>query len=222
MKTIVVGQQKGGIGKSTLTAHLAVALAKRGHRVILIDADKQQTCMKWASRRKVGVVEPDIPFASLLFSKDIGPTEYMGTIKGMRDSGKFDFCLIDVGGRDNPELRASLGVADLVVAPCLPSQPDVESLGEFDELLGSLKDYGITLRAFAVINKATTGLNFSREILAANNGIEDMEHISPSGVTITDRPTIRDAWVEGKTVFDLDTQSAAKARTEFEAIIELL
>ena len=113
-------------------------------------------------------------------------------------------------------------MADLVVAPCLPSQPDVESLGEFDDLLGELKNYGRSVNAFAVINKATTGLNFSREILAANKGIEEMSHIKPSVGTITDRPTIRDAWVEGKTVFDISTQGAIKAQIEFLTIIEAL
>ena len=158
----------------------------------------------------------------MLFSKDVGADEFISTIRGLSESERFDFCFIDVGGRDNPELRTSLGVADLVIAPCLPSQPDVESLGEFDDLLGEMKSYGRSVRCFAVINKATTGLNFSREILAANKGIEDMSHIASSVGTITDRPTIRDAWVDGRTVFDLDSQGAKKSQVEFTAIIDAL
>lgn len=41
MQTIAVTNQKGGVGKTTVTAHLAVALARRGHDVLAVDLDPQ-------------------------------------------------------------------------------------------------------------------------------------------------------------------------------------
>ena len=57
MQTIVVAGQKGGGGKTTLVAHLAVAAERAGHGpVVVIDTDPQQTLATWWQAR-----EADIP-----------------------------------------------------------------------------------------------------------------------------------------------------------------
>ena len=48
MKTVVITSQKGGSGKTTVAAHLAVAAAQSGHgSAVLIDTDPQQTLATW-------------------------------------------------------------------------------------------------------------------------------------------------------------------------------
>ena len=137
MKKILCGQQKGGVGKSTLAGNIAVGLATRGERVIIIDTDKQQTCVKWGSRRKLNNLQPEIAYATLLAKKG-GNQEFIDTFASLTDSGNFDYCMIDAGGRDNPELRLAMFVADVLIAPCLPSQADIESLEEFDAVVGEV------------------------------------------------------------------------------------
>lgn len=222
MKTITIGQQKGGVGKSTLTANIAVALASQGQRVIIIDADKQQTCVNWAGRRQLAGLEPSI-IAAPLQAKESNASDFIQTVRKLGEGGKFDVCLIDVGGRDNRELRAALVVSNILLAPCLPSQADVESLGDFDGVVGEVLALNPNLEALTVINKATTGLNFSKEIALASDAIEEMEYLTRPIGMVTDRPTFRSAWMEGQGVYDLpDTPSSLKAKKEINNIVEKL
>ncbi|TJW93917.1 ParA family protein, partial [Neisseria gonorrhoeae] len=54
MRTIVLATQKGGSGKSTLAIGLAVAAQQAGHRVRVIETDRQGTLSKWQARRTTG------------------------------------------------------------------------------------------------------------------------------------------------------------------------
>lgn len=221
MKKILCGQQKGGVGKSTLAGNIAVGLALHGHRVIVIDTDKQQTCVNWASRRKLANIKPEIQFAALLAKKN-GHEEFVNTFKNLEASGNFDICIIDAGGRDNPELRLSMFVADVLIAPCLPSQADIESLEGFDEVVGEVLAGNPSLKCLTVLNKTNHGLNFSHEIKLANDAIAEMEHLHDCIGVVAERPNFRKAWLEGMTAYDLETESAEKAKFEIEGIIACL
>ncbi|WP_366914502.1 ParA family protein [Nocardia sp.] len=54
-RTILVANQKGGVGKSSIVAAIAVAVARRGKRVLVVDADQQGNC----TIRDLGVKESD-------------------------------------------------------------------------------------------------------------------------------------------------------------------
>ncbi len=56
---IVVGNEKGGAGKSTISIHLAVALLKAGYKVACIDLDtRQQTLTRFFENRRYGRATP--------------------------------------------------------------------------------------------------------------------------------------------------------------------
>ena len=221
MQKILCGQQKGGVGKSTLAGNIAVGLAVAGHRVIIIDTDKQQSCVKWGSRRKLNNIEPEVQYAGLIAKKN-GNQEFLDTFKNLENHGTFDYCIIDAGGRDNPELRLSMFIADVLIAPCLPSQADIESLEEFDAMVGEVLAGNPSLKCMTVLNKANRGLNFSHEIKLARDAITEMDHLYECTEVVTERPNFRSAWLDGKTAYDLNTESAGKARFEIDGVIACL
>ena len=52
MKVIGVLNQKGGVGKTTISVNLASELARRGNKVLLVDADPQGSALDWSEIRE--------------------------------------------------------------------------------------------------------------------------------------------------------------------------
>ena len=103
---VVVGGIKGGSGKSTIAANLAVARATK-HQVLLIDGDDQESTTAWFSQRRA--THPNLS-PNLTFAQITGKTARERILKL---SQHHDATIIDVGGRDTTTQRAALSVADL-------------------------------------------------------------------------------------------------------------
>ena len=121
MKTIVIANQKGGSGKSTLTVHLAAAAEAAGNGpVIITDTDPQGTAGDWFNqRKKIGL---DTPRDALLDLSDL-----RGKLQALDDAGAA-YLFIDTApsvGAVNAELFAA---ADLILIPLNPTPADLRAL----------------------------------------------------------------------------------------------
>jgi chromosome partitioning protein len=118
-KVITVAQQKGGAGKTTLVAQLAVAFAQMGRRVALVDIDPQGSLAAWFRVRCDG----SHPGAAALHVSEVSGWRTAGEVATLKNS--HDLVIIDSPPHAETEAKVAVRAADLVVIPIQPSPMDV-------------------------------------------------------------------------------------------------
>jgi chromosome partitioning protein len=120
MKTVVLGSQKGGSAKTTLTAHLAVeAERRRAGPAWIIDTDQQATLSTWHSRRQAETPQrAEIPLARLAPG-----------LHKLAAGHAAAFCFVDTAPAASTANVAIFAVADLVLIPVRPSPADLWAVG---------------------------------------------------------------------------------------------
>lgn len=202
MPIIAVANLKGGVGKSTLSQNLAVALARSGRSVCLIDTDtEQRSTLEWNERRsRTGL--PDIP--TILVNED----NLAARASGVADS--HEFVVID-GSPALSEITTKIVlIADLVIVPVMPSGNDFGALEKFlvryEDTRAIQKRHGIDTAGVAIVMNEYDGKAIvSRTIFQA---------IERLGVQIFDskiahRVAYREANLTGCGVQELGDKKAA-------------
>ena len=141
---IVVGNEKGGAGKSTIAIHTAVALMHAGAKVAVLDLDLRQQTMghffanrrKWLDANNATAPMPvEHPVSSDGAALARAPdAEALARFEAaFADSSQgVDFVLIDTPGADTAISRMAHGLADLIVTPMNDSFVDFDMLGVVD------------------------------------------------------------------------------------------
>src|SRR5688500_1319262 len=110
---VLIGGEKGGVGKTTLAVNLAAMRVRAERDVLLVDADKQASANLWASIRQE---EGDTPPVRCVQKRG------KGLSADVRDlAARYEDVMIDAGGQDSVELRAALTIAHLAIFPIQPS-----------------------------------------------------------------------------------------------------
>ncbi len=123
MRTIAFVTQKGGTGKTTLAASLAVAAAVSGERVIALDLDPQGSLTRWGERRAAANTPNKIMVEPL--ERDRLP-RLGAVLEGLADVG-FTLAVFDTAGSDGAAARLVTEAADLCLLPVRPTRMDVEA-----------------------------------------------------------------------------------------------
>lgn len=213
---VLVGSEKGGVGKSMISAHAAVRLAMTEKRTILVDADPQGTSWAWAEARKNH--QPDIvQVDSLQATGDIRPC-----IEELAQS--YSYIVIDCGGADSVALRSGMVIAHRLIIPSRVARRDIETLKHVAGLVLAAnekrKANGQDLLLSRVVFNMTRALpNFWARIDTARSVIESMG-LGVSQYPIVDRVSYDDSQYQGGTVFDNNIDT--KAYEEMQRVLQAL
>jgi chromosome partitioning protein len=152
---IVIGNEKGGSGKTTVAMHLAVGLLRMGFKVGCIDLDhRQQSLGRYCSNRKAWVERTRVPLpmprlAVLKPSQADMKSQAMAEERAAFDAemasmtAECDFIIIDCPGSDVPLSRHAHTYADTLITPINDSLLDLDLLGHLDPVTWELSRAGV-------------------------------------------------------------------------------
>jgi chromosome partitioning protein len=141
---IVLGNEKGGSGKSTVASHVAVGLLKAGHQVATIDLDARQQSFTryinnrraWAAHTGLDLVVP-VHFCieqgrtmQIADNEELECQRLIDAVNGL--DRNIDFILIDTPGTDSYLSRLAHSTADTLITPMNDSFLDFDVLGSVD------------------------------------------------------------------------------------------
>jgi len=141
---VVLGNEKGGSGKSTTAMHVAVALMNVGQRVATIDLDSRQKSFthyidnrrNWAARSGLGLKVPIhfcIPRGTTLRLDENEAIEFGGLVEAVSSvEQSHDFIVVDTPGTDSYLMRLAHSMADTLITPLNDSFVDFDVLGTVD------------------------------------------------------------------------------------------
>lgn len=207
---LVVGNTKGGVGKTTLAVNLTIMRALGGRDVLLVDGDEQGTALSFTELRTSAVEEAGYTAVAL----------QGGAVRSevRKLAPKYDDVIIDVGGRDTGSLRAALTVADRALIPVQPRSFDVWSVGVMAELVAEARVINERLEAFSILNAADAQGHDNEEaaqVLQETNGIRHLPQM------IVRRKAFPNAAAAGRSVLE-HQQKDPKAIAELTAVAEAI
>ncbi len=181
---ILIGNEKGGVGKSTIARSLATACALAGHDVACVDADRQQSLVAFMAERRSNNQVPLIPCFQLTgrCGSDI-----------VALSKKYQTLIVDVAGRDSVELREAAIVADVWLVPTSVDPDDTEALVTAMTIVRNTElATGIKPNARLLINKCSTSLfeqeaNRLIDAIHSDDGKDILETMPPMNSRVSNR-----------------------------------
>lgn len=180
--------QKGGVGKSTLALGLAWEWLALGKRVLLVDADRQHTCLEaCALAEEAGRAPPDT-YGLKSAAKD-NAREILRKVPAL--AKPYHVTVIDTPGRLDEILRAALAIADVALVLVSPSGPDAWAVRD---------TVGVVKRAQELREDLRAALLVTKRIPRSRLGESAQVELAELGLPVFQSSTCnRTAWAEAST-----------------------
>lgn len=192
---LTIAHTKGGVGKSTLTWHLAHSFSYK--RVAVIDLDFQQTLhyLNLMGGSFLTLIQPQ--------SSD----ELIDFIT--RTASQYDFVLIDVGGFDSDINRTALRYSDKIIIPVSDSITEVLGWMTFREILKEISTSADFYMVLNNIHPLTKNFDTIKEAIADTN-------VKLLDTIVRSRKIYKTTMGEGKSIFN--TSDGQNARDEIRGV----
>jgi len=206
----VVGNLKGGTGKSTVAFNLAVWLAHDKTGVSAFDLDPQCTLVDVCDVRQEDGFEPSVEV-----STDLAELEELA-----KDKKRKQPIIVDISASNMPAMERAISLADRILIPVQPSQADIWSTQRFLKIVHSNIDANNKTEVLGFINRADTHIGV-RETDEAEQALQMLQGIKALDVRLYQRTAYRRSFSEGLGVFELDPMGkASKEMKKLAAILD--
>ena len=202
MPVIALLNQKGGVGKTTLSIHIAAELATNA-RVLLIDADPQGSALDWSAQRTESARFSVVGFPKPVLHREIAAL-----------SNGYDWVIIDGPPRVNELARSAIAASDLVLIPVQPSPFDVWAA---KDIIDIVKEFSIpkpNLETRFLVNRLFPNTMLGAEVKDALTSFD----IQVLDSAIRNRTEYAKAARAGLTA--LETEPTGQAAREIRAVVD--
>lgn len=205
MLVLTLLNPKGGSGKTTLAAAIAVHATKAGRRVTLIDTDPQASLYQWSQRRssEIAISAQAVPVTGL--------ARQIGALKRGRE---FDLIVIDTHG-SLTGIEPAVGHGDRVLIPIQPSGADLLELNK--ALVYCQRQSAIVAIVANRVKTQAERIEIAQSLTALAAG-----RASVCSVQIGDRVAYRSHFLSGMTAEEVGDRKAQQEIAQLCAELEII